>query len=198
MRLAKSVAWRTILQSMTFADAAPGSALAQNWNCTHKPLIDNSLGPLFSFFVNEKFGIGPGIFLFGSSAHRSRKSSRQCQRVPTQALARRQRFSDNERSSTDTRLSPRASYSDVSRLCWLNAARGSQIGELFMSGQVVLYFDDQADALRFALAAGSVMSGDGAGVTNELMQKTARVTRIRLDAANKGKLRQANSPERVA
>lgn len=51
-----------------------------------------------------------------------------------------------------------------------------------MSGQVVLYFEDQADALRFALAAGSVMSGEGGKFTNDLLQETARVTRIRLDA----------------
>lgn len=67
-----------------------------------------------------------------------------------------------------------------------------------MSGQVILYFEDQADALRFALAAGSVMSGDGAPATNDLVHETARVTRIRLDAANKGKNRQPNPPERVA
>ena len=53
-----------------------------------------------------------------------------------------------------------------------------------MSGQVVLYFEDQADALRFALAAGSVMAGDGANFTDDLVQETARVTRIRLDAVN--------------
>jgi hypothetical protein len=57
-----------------------------------------------------------------------------------------------------------------------------------MSGQVILYFDDQADALRFALAAGSVMAGDGAHATDDLVQETARVSRIRLDAANKGKI----------
>jgi hypothetical protein len=67
-----------------------------------------------------------------------------------------------------------------------------------MSGQVILYFDDQADALRFALAAGSVMAGDGTRATEDLAQKTARVKRIRLDAASKGKGRQANPPERVA
>lgn len=33
-----------------------------------------------------------------------------------------------------------------------------------MSGQVVLYFEDQADALRFALAAGQVMAGEGGRV----------------------------------
>lgn len=55
-----------------------------------------------------------------------------------------------------------------------------------MSGQVVLYFEDQADALRFALAAGSVMAGDGAKVSSDLVQETARVTRIRLDAVNGG------------
>jgi hypothetical protein len=63
-------------------------------------------------------------------------------------------------------------------------------GEVFMSGQVILYFDDQADALRFALAAGSVMAGDGTPATGDLVQETTRVTRIRLDAGNKGKSRQ--------
>lgn len=55
-----------------------------------------------------------------------------------------------------------------------------------MSGQVVLYFEDQADALRFALAAGSVMSGEGGKFTNDLVEKTTRVSRIRLDAVNAG------------
>ncbi len=52
-----------------------------------------------------------------------------------------------------------------------------------MSGQVVLYFEDQADALRFALAAGSVMAGDEK-VSSDLVQETARVTRIRIDTAS--------------
>lgn len=67
-----------------------------------------------------------------------------------------------------------------------------------MSGQVVLYFDDQADALRFALAAGSVMSGDAPSATTDLVQKTARVSRIRLNATNTGKAKQPNAPDRVA
>ena len=58
-----------------------------------------------------------------------------------------------------------------------------------MSGQVVLYFEDQSDALRFALAAGSVMSGDETRAPKDLVNETTRVTRIRLDAANKGKNR---------
>jgi hypothetical protein len=66
-----------------------------------------------------------------------------------------------------------------------------------MSGQVVLYFEDQADALRFALAAGSVMAGDGAKFTNDLVQETARVTRIRLDAVNAGNSKKPN-PVRVS
>jgi hypothetical protein len=67
-----------------------------------------------------------------------------------------------------------------------------------MSGQVILYFDDQADALRFALAAGSVMAGDGMRATDNLVEETARVTRIRLDdAANHGK-KPPNPPERAA
>ncbi len=61
-----------------------------------------------------------------------------------------------------------------------------------MSGQVVLYFDDQADALRFALAAGSVMAGEGDKFSNELVEETARVTRIRLDAVNAGNSRKPN------
>lgn len=55
-----------------------------------------------------------------------------------------------------------------------------------MSGQVILYFDDQADALRFALAAGSVMAGEGGTFPDELVEETARVCRIRLDAVNAG------------
>jgi hypothetical protein len=67
-----------------------------------------------------------------------------------------------------------------------------------MSGQVILYFDDQADALRFALAAGSVMAGDVPSATSDLFQETARVTRIQLDAANQGKSKQSNPPGREA
>lgn len=55
-----------------------------------------------------------------------------------------------------------------------------------MSGQVVLYFEDQADALRFALAAGSVMAGESGKITEDLVEETARVCRIRLDAVNSG------------
>jgi len=67
-----------------------------------------------------------------------------------------------------------------------------------MSGQVILYFEDQADALRFALAAGSVMSGDDSRATDSLVQETTRVTRIRLDAVNSGKVSKPKSPERAA
>lgn len=52
--------------------------------------------------------------------------------------------------------------------------------------QVILYFDDQKDALRFALAAGSVMAGVGETVTTEeraLIQETQRASRILLDEA---------------
>jgi hypothetical protein len=55
-----------------------------------------------------------------------------------------------------------------------------------MSGQVVLYFEDQSDALRFALAAGSVMSGEAGNFGKDLVEKTTRITRIRLDAVNSG------------
>jgi hypothetical protein len=63
-----------------------------------------------------------------------------------------------------------------------------------MSGQVILYFEDQADALRFALAAGSVMAGDANWTTNDLVQETTRVTRIRLNAANKGRNNHSKQP----
>ena len=62
-----------------------------------------------------------------------------------------------------------------------------------MSGQVVLYFEDQADALRFALAAGSVMAGDGERFTSDLVEETTRATRIRLDAVNAGNIKKTNS-----
>jgi hypothetical protein len=67
-----------------------------------------------------------------------------------------------------------------------------------MAGQVILYFDDQSDALRFALAAGSVMSGDGSRTNNDLVQETTRITRIRLDAVNGEKPGKASNPERAA
>ncbi len=62
-----------------------------------------------------------------------------------------------------------------------------------MAGQVVLYFEDQADALRFALAAGSVMAGEGGKVSSNLVEGTAKVTRIRLDAVNSGPIKKTNS-----
>jgi hypothetical protein len=66
-----------------------------------------------------------------------------------------------------------------------------------MSGQVILYFDDQADALRFALAAGSVMAGDG-GVTGNLVEETAHISRIRIDSTNAPENRRPAPPERAA
>jgi hypothetical protein len=66
-----------------------------------------------------------------------------------------------------------------------------------MSGQVVLYFEDQADALRFALAAGSVMAGEGGDFTSNLVEETTRATRIRLDAVNAGNVKKPN-PGRAA
>jgi hypothetical protein len=86
--------------------------------------------------------------------------------------------------------------------CCRKARRTQTQGEVIMSGQVILYFEDQADALRFALAAGSVMAGDGTHATDNLVEETARATRIRLDAANKGankgKNLQLSPSERVA
>ena len=62
-----------------------------------------------------------------------------------------------------------------------------------MSGQVVLYFEDQADALRFALAAGSVMAGEGGKFASSLVEGAARVTRIRLNAVNAGNGKKSDS-----
>lgn len=62
-----------------------------------------------------------------------------------------------------------------------------------MSGQVVLYFEDQSDALRFALAAGSVMAGEEGKVTSDLLTETARVTRIRIDTVDGAGTKQPNS-----
>jgi hypothetical protein len=52
--------------------------------------------------------------------------------------------------------------------------------------QVILYFENQKDALRFALAAGSVMSREGEGESAEertLIQETQRASRVLLDEA---------------
>jgi hypothetical protein len=49
------------------------------------------------------------------------------------------------------------------------------------SRKVILYFEDHTDALRFALAAGSVMSGEKRQKSaEELIQETQRANRIRL------------------
>ena len=67
-----------------------------------------------------------------------------------------------------------------------------------MAGQVVLYFEDQADALRFALAAGSVMAGEGGKFTSNLIEQTSRATRIRLDAVHSGSPAKKPTSGRVA
>ena len=66
-----------------------------------------------------------------------------------------------------------------------------------MSGQVVLYFDDPADALRFALAAGEVMAGESEKFGSNLVQQMARATRVRLEAVSADHLKKPN-PERAA
>ena len=67
-----------------------------------------------------------------------------------------------------------------------------------MSGQVVLYFDDQADALRFVLAAGSVMAGEGGKFASQLVTEITRATRIRLDAVNTPGNAKKSNPGRAA
>ena len=53
-----------------------------------------------------------------------------------------------------------------------------------MSEQVILYFEEQSDALRFALAAGSVMAGEGASARESLARETARANRVRIETAD--------------
>ena len=67
-----------------------------------------------------------------------------------------------------------------------------------MSGQVVLYFEDQADALRFALAAGSVMAGEAGTFSSELVTEVTRANRIRLDAVNSPGSAKKPNPLRAA
>lgn len=67
-----------------------------------------------------------------------------------------------------------------------------------MSQQVILYFDDQADALRFVLAAGLVMAGDKTPAADDLIQEAARVTRIRLDDVNADESGRTSSSEHAA
>jgi hypothetical protein len=106
------------------------------------------------------------------------------------------KFSDNcQKFSKSLKRRPRLCHFAA---MLLNAGSGKSDSGRLMSGQVVLYFEDQSDALRFALAAGSVMAGEGIRATNDLVHETARVTRIRLDDANKEKSRQPDPSDRVA
>src|SRR5271165_6094732 len=85
-----------------------------------------------------------------------------------------------KKSTLTGRVSARQSWKDLSRATLIAAPlrrctfqdaveRSSAFGRTLMSGQVILYFDDQTDALRFALAAGSVMAGDGPKATDSLL-----------------------------
>jgi hypothetical protein len=55
--------------------------------------------------------------------------------------------------------------------------------------EVILYFDDASDALRFTLAAGSVMAGDrlADGMTRE-MRRATRITLGNNEGENTGQL----------
>ena len=79
-----------------------------------------------------------------------------------------------------------------------SSTEGLDQGEVFMSEQVILDFDDQADALGFALAAGSVMAGDRSPATTDLFQKTTRVSRIRVNGTSRVGAEQPNPPDRAA
>jgi hypothetical protein len=145
------------------------------------------------------FPVFPRVLCGKESRSRTHRAQ---DREPTKALSSAPPFSDNrsnrKQPATSFVAAPPASKFDLYHgTRSMRAPRSPAQGEVFMALQVILYFDDQADALRFALAAGSVMAGDGTLVTGDLLQETARVTRIRLDAANKGKFK-PNPPERVA
>ncbi|HYL97097.1 MAG TPA: hypothetical protein VET69_14925 [Terriglobales bacterium] len=64
-----------------------------------------------------------------------------------------------------------------------------------MAKEVILYFEDPSDALRFTLAAGSVMAGDrlADGMTREMR----RATRITLGNEEGGATPQLN-PELIS
>ena len=65
------------------------------------------------------------------------------------------------------------------------------------SRKVILYFDDHTDALRFALAAGSVMAGEKqAKSADELIQETQRACRIRLGESSN--LEVARAPQETS
>jgi hypothetical protein len=57
--------------------------------------------------------------------------------------------------------------------------------------KVVLYFEDQQDALRFTLAAGSLISGEYSGMTGPLAKLTAPLSRAARITAG-GKLGEEN------
>jgi hypothetical protein len=60
--------------------------------------------------------------------------------------------------------------------------------------KVVLYFEDQQDALRFTLAAGSLISGEYSGMTGPLAKLTAPLSRAARITAG-GKLGEENCAE---
>jgi hypothetical protein len=59
--------------------------------------------------------------------------------------------------------------------------------------KVVLYFEDQQDALRFTLAAGSLISGEYSGMTGPLAKLTAPLSRAARITAG-GKLGEESGP----
>jgi hypothetical protein len=49
------------------------------------------------------------------------------------------------------------------------------------AGKVILYFENQEDALHFTLAAGSLIAGDRqAGKTDQVLREIERASRIRV------------------
>ena len=123
-------------------------------------------------------------------------------RVHTRYEYQEKHFDQSSRSLTITdkhcRRRPRRSGRLEAPRSRSQTDRSRNPGEKYMAGQVILYFDDQADALRFALAAGSVMAGENANASGDLVMETTRVCRIRLDAVNAGKIKKVSPPERAA
>jgi hypothetical protein len=65
--------------------------------------------------------------------------------------------------------------------------------------KVILYFNSHTDALRFTLAAGSVMAGETQGqAMTGLICETQRVSRIILGKAEKTEARLGREPDLMA
>jgi len=67
-----------------------------------------------------------------------------------------------------------------------------------MSEKVIVYFDNETNAQRFAVAAGSLMAGDGLTSADDLAKAMGRATRVQLDGPEVANEPQRMPPERAA